>query len=186
MEAAVKMKKGGREKKKLSVLQDDLQKYLDLLAGKGEANGKKKKETNKNSDDDMESSDSSDDEEDEDKEDKERLISSDMPSLQSRTGKWFSNPIFAFKPVVGVVSFENDEGEGGSDNNEDDDDDEEDGKDVHLTQMPKTDKKKSCEKVNKKIKATEVIKKEVGAKARKKKRAVLKLKTAKKQAASLA
>jgi hypothetical protein len=46
MEAAVKMKKGGREKKKLSVLQDDLQKYLDLLAGKGEANGKKKKERN--------------------------------------------------------------------------------------------------------------------------------------------
>jgi hypothetical protein len=88
-EAEVKMKKGGREKKKLSVLQDDLQKYLDLLAGKGEANGKKKKEMNKNSDDDMESSDSSDDEEDEDKEDKERLISSDMPSLQSRTGKWF-------------------------------------------------------------------------------------------------
>jgi hypothetical protein len=89
-EVAVKMKKGGREKKKLSVLQDDLQKYLDLLVGKGEANGKKKKETNKNSDDDMESSDSSNDEEDEDedkedKEDKERLISSDMPSLQSRT-----------------------------------------------------------------------------------------------------
>jgi AdoMet-dependent rRNA methyltransferase SPB1 len=141
------MKKGGREKKKLSVLQDDLQKYLDLLAGKGEANGKKKKETNKNSDDDMESSDSSDDEEDEDKEDKEdkeRLISSDMPSLQSRTGKWFSNPIFASKPAVGVVSFENDEIKGDSDENEDDD--EEDGKDVHLTQMPKTDKQKRSEK----------------------------------------
>jgi hypothetical protein len=33
------MKKGGREKKNLSVLQDDLQKYLNLFAGKGEANG---------------------------------------------------------------------------------------------------------------------------------------------------
>jgi hypothetical protein len=81
-----------------SALQDDLQKYLDLLAGKGEANGKKKKETNMNSDDDMESSDSSsDDEEDEDIEHKQRLISSDMPSLQSRTGKRFSNPIFCFQ-----------------------------------------------------------------------------------------
>jgi hypothetical protein len=58
---------------------------------------KRKKETNKNSDDDMESSDSSDDDDDEDNEDKERLISSDLPSLQSRTGKWFSNPIFASK-----------------------------------------------------------------------------------------
>jgi hypothetical protein len=94
------MKKGGREEKQLSLLQDDLQKYLDLLAGKDEANGKKKKETNKNSDDDMESSDSSDDEEDEDKEDKERLISSDMPSLQSKTGKWFSNPIFASNQLL--------------------------------------------------------------------------------------
>jgi hypothetical protein len=139
MEVVVKTEKGGRQKKKLSVLQDDLQKYLDLLAGKGEANGKKKKETNKSSDDDLESSDSSDHEED-----KQRLLSSDMPSLQSRTGKWFSNPIFAFKPAVGVVSFENDEVKGDGDDNGDDD--EEDGKDVHLTQMPKTDKQKRSEK----------------------------------------
>jgi AdoMet-dependent rRNA methyltransferase SPB1 len=119
--------------KNSAAMQEELQQYLDMLSGKKSEPTTRKSKKHEQEKEESSSSSDSDNEEDEDQ---GNLVSSDMPSLQSRTGKWFANPIFANNSLQKVVNFEDDEGP-----NEEaaDESDDEDGK---FDFMPKTDKEK--------------------------------------------
>jgi len=131
-EDQVVKKKGKDKDEKLTSLQDDLQNYMELLAGKNKSQ-KKKRENQSESED----SDSSDDEEED--EDNGRMVTKDIASIRARTGKWFANPIFNPSNEK-VVSFENEE------DDEEDADANSEEDDSRFDFMPKTDKEKRQDK----------------------------------------
>ncbi len=131
--------------KKLTTLQDELQQYMEMLSGKNKANTEASSRSRRGKEEVSASSSSSDDDDDSEGTDGESdkpMVTKDKVSLNSRTSKWFANPIFQEK----TVSFEDDESSDSGDSDIASDED-----DKKFSFMPKTDKQKRHEKRLKEI-----------------------------------